>query len=84
MKLLKGNSTYLIAYFEDSNNDPVTGQNANITFSYRYTDDSGGATAQASTHELGGGWYAYLYTDTTRLDMVWWANYSGGKDFPGG
>ena len=86
MKFMPGQTIYLTAYFEDSDNDPLTGEAANITFSARYTDDSAAPfTAQAATNELGGGWYNYSYTaGTTAKNFIWWAEHTTEKGFPGG
>jgi len=84
MKLLRGGTAYLPAYFEDSSNTPLTGEVANITYGYRYLDDLGGATGVSATKELGGGWYSLSYTDTTAKDFVYWAEHTTAKGFAGG
>ena len=83
MKVLRNGSIYLPAYFEDANNDPVTGATA-VKFHLRTTDDAAGATNLSMTAELGGGWYSYLYTDSQNKPIVYWASLSGYKNFPGG
>lgn len=83
MKVLRGKSIYLPAYFEDSNNDPVTGATT-VKFHWRSTDDVDGATDLAMTAELGGGWYNYLYTDTCYKPIIYWATLTSYKNFPGG
>ena len=63
MKIAQGGTGYLPAYFEDSNNLPVEGENANVKFHFRYLNDIAGGADLASTSELGGGWYRYPCTD---------------------
>lgn len=87
MKLIRGGSLYLPAYFEDSSNDPLTGESlSNIQFGARYLDNSGGATSLTADVELGAGWYAYYYTDVSGKSLVYWAEHQPGtyKGFPGG
>lgn len=84
MKMVKGGDIFLPAYFEDSNNDPVTGAVANVKFHWRSIDDNYGGTDLAATAELGGGWYNYVLTDTSGVSFVYWATLTSYKNFPGG
>ena len=90
MKLLKGGTISLPVYIEDSNNDPVTGYEANVRVDINFTDnstpDADNIPTGADGGELDDGWYYYNYTDTTGVDFIYVGRdaTTNHKNFPGG
>lgn len=84
-KCVNGTSYVLKGYFENSNNDPVTGKTlSEVKFDLFY-DDGTSSTGNNATAEMGQGWYRYSYTSNGKAG-VWVVRDSTGsyKNFPGG
>jgi len=87
MKLRKGGTISLPAFFQTASGDPVTGKTlSEVLFDIDYTDGTTPSEGNSATRELGDGWYAYDYTDTNGKDFIYIARDSTGtyKNFPGG
>jgi len=89
MRIRKGDTASLPAYFETSSGVPLTTSElslANCLFDINYTDGTTPSAGNAATRYLGDGWYAYDFTDTENKDFIYIArdNTATYSNFPGG
>ena len=87
MKLIKGGTKELPAFFQDASGDPITGKTlSEVLFDIDYIDGTSPSAGNAATREIGDGWYCYDYTDSNGKDFIYIARDSTAtyKNFPGG
>lgn len=84
MRAQPGDVISLPAYIETADGVPVTGENANVLFDINYLDGTAPSSGNASTREIGDGWYVYDYTVSLGKSFVYIARHTSYKNFPGG